>query len=717
MRHILSRALPTALACTLVAAPLFADEGMWMPQQLPQMAQALTAAGLASDPNGFANVTLPPLRAVVRAGGGTGAFVSGDGLLLTNHHVAYGIIQYNTRADANLIDNGFIAMQRADELPANPDFQVLVTIAFDDVTEEVLEKARGLTGRAYFDAVETAGKQIVAACEQDHEELRCSVAPFNYGREFYRITQLTLRDVRLVYAPPRSIGNYGDDIDNFMWPRHTGDFTLLRAYVSRTGRSVAYHRSNVPYKTPAHLQIAASGLKEGDFAMLAGYPGITYRHRSAAEFRHQVERVLPQRVALLDALINVIETSARRDGETYTRYAAQLQSLKNNRKRAAGELEGLRRSDAVRQRAQDETRMWAAWRTHPERTAADRSGFDAAITTSLANNERDQVLAQIVGRSQLLRAAVLLERLRIESAKPDAEREPGYQQRDHAQIEGFLLQVQRRYAPAVEKALLGVLIAQYQALPDALRAPEYDQVFGRSAQEAHAALERLYTETRLGEEPARLAALSAILDGTPPPADALLAAAAHLVQADLRMEDARKASAGELLRLRPRYMSALEHWRTQQGRALYPDANGTLRVSYGRVEGLTSHDAIRYAPVSTVAGIVEKHTGHAPFNAPSSLLNAIAHGHFGSTTDPVLGTQPVNFLTNLDTTGGNSGSPVLNAQGQLVGLNFDSNWESVSASWWFDPRYKRAIHVDMRYFRWLLGTVYPAPHLLREMGL
>jgi len=421
-------------------------------------------------------------------------------------------------------------------------------------------------------------------------------------------------------------------------------------------------------------------------------------------------------VALLDALINVIETSARRDGETYTRYAAQLQSLKNNRKRAAGELEGLRRSDAVRQRAQDETRMWAAWRAHPERTAADKTEFDAAITTSLANNERDQVLAQIVGRSQLLRAAVLLERLRIESAKPDAEREPGYQQRDHAQIEGFLLQVQRRYAPAVEKALLGVLIAQYQALPDALRAPEYDQVFGRTTQEAHAALERLYAETRLGEEPARLAALSAILDGTPP-ADALLAAAVHLVQADLRMEDARKASAGELLRLRPRYMSALEHWRTQQGRALYPDANGTLRVSYGRVEGLTSHDAIRYAPVSTVAGIVEKNTGHAPFNAPAPLLNAIARGHFGSTTDPVLGTQPVNFLTNLDTTGGNSGSPVLNAQGQLVGLNFDSNWESVSASWWFDPRYKRAIHVDMRYFRWLLDTVYPAPHLLREMGL
>jgi hypothetical protein len=164
-------------------------------------------------------------------------------------------------------------------------------------------------------------------------------------------------------------------------------------------------------------------------------------------------------------------------------------------------------------------------------------------------------------------------------------------------------------------------------------------------------------------------------------------------------------------------MRALIAWRQQQGRALYPDANGTLRVSYGRVEPLAPRDAVAYAPVTTVAGIVEKNTGTYPFDAPGPLLDAIAKGDFGSTADPVLKTQTVDFLTNLDTTGGNSGSPVLNARGELIGLNFDSNWEAVSASWWFDPRYKRAIHVDMRYLRWLLAKVYPAPALLREMGL
>jgi len=707
------------LACLVsVFSPLHADEGMWMPQQLPQIADALKQAGFQAEPAALADLTRPPLNAVVRAGGGTGAFVSDSGLLLTNHHVAYGVIQYNTGKDANLIDNGFIAANRADERPANPDFQVLVTTEFDEVTAQILHATENLSGRAYFDAVETASKRMVAECERG-SGMRCSVLPFNGGLQFYRMTQLPLRDVRLVYAPPRSIGNYGDEIDNFMWPRHSGDFTLLRAYVGRDGKPAPYSQDNVPYQPPAHLQIAIDGVREGDFAMLAGYPGVTYRHRSAAEFRHQVEQVLPRRIALLDAMIQVLDDAGRDDADLRTRYAAQMQTLKNNRKRAAGELEGLIRSDAARQRAEDERQMWDAWRkrygTMPAQAA--QVAFETAIARTLASSERGQLLAEISQRTQLLRAALLLARLQIEQVKPDAEREPGYQHRDQIQIEAFLHQIQRRYSANAEKALLGMLLARYQALPDELRLPEYDAVFGRTREELDAALNRLYAQTQLGNEQVRLAGMAAIVNGRTPADDPLLTAAAQLVLADLRMEDARKTSQGELLRLRPVYMQALAHWRQQQGRALSPDANGTLRVSYGRVEPLTLDDAVHHAPVTTVAGIVEKHTGRAPFDAPAPLLNAIARGQFGRTLDPMLGSQPVNFLTNLDTTGGNSGSPVLNARGQLVGLNFDSNWESVSASWWYDPQTKRAIHVDMRYMHWLLAKVYPAHGLLREMGL
>ena len=705
--------LLSALLLAGTGAAAHADEGMWMPSQLPQLAAQLRQAGYAGDPATLADLTAAPLNAVVRAGGGTGAFVSADGLVLTNHHVAYGVIQYNSSPQRNLIDNGYVAADRAGELPANPDFRVLVTVGFDDVSGQVLAGARGLKGRAYYEAVDAASKRIVADCERE-AGIRCSVANMYYGTAFYRIRQLELRDLRLVYAPPRAIGNYGDEIDNFMWPRHTGDFTLLRAYVGRDGRPAAYSPDNVPYQPPSHLQVSREGPQAGDFAMLAGYPGITYRHRTAAEFAEQVEWTLPTRVSVFDQLLEAIERGGAGDAEAATRYASQLQSLKNNRKRAAGELDGLRRSDAARLRAADEQAMLAAT------GGGDRRAIEAlagVLAQGSQVRERDFLLGLVASQTQLLRSALLLERLRIESAKPDAGRESGYQARDLALLEGTLKQVQRRYDPQVEKALLATLLGRYQALPPEQRVAEFDEAFGRTPQELEQALDALYGATTLGTEQARLSRLEAARQARPMEADPLLALAARLVPAQLRLEAERKTREGEQLRLRPAYMRALTAWRQRAGGAVYPDANGTLRVSYGRLEALAPRDAVAFAPVTTVAGIVEKNTGQVPFDAPRPLLDAIAAGDFGATVDPALGTQTVNFLTNLDTTGGNSGSPVLNARGELIGLNFDSNWESVSASWWFDPRYKRAVHVDMRYMRWLMDKVYPAPHLLREMGL
>ncbi|WP_379654094.1 S46 family peptidase [Pseudoxanthomonas sp. UC19_8] len=710
----MTRTLPLAASLALLlSSTARADEGMWLPTQLPSLAEPLREAGFRGDPAALADVTQAPLSAVVKVGGGTGSFVSGDGLLVTNHHVAYGVIQYNTKAGANLIDDGFVAQARGEELPANPDFRVLVTTAFDKVTDQVLADAKGKTGRAYFDAVDAASKRLVAACEAAGN-VRCSVATMDYGADFYRVTQLELRDIRLVYAPPRAIGNYGDEIDNFMWPRHAGDFTFLRAYVGKDGKPADYSADNVPYQPPAFLRMAVEGPKEGDFAMLAGYPGITYRNRTAAEFEAQVGHVLPARVAVFDALIAQIEQAGKTNAEARTRYASQLQSLKNNRKRAAGELEGLQRSDAARLRGADEAGMLGATR------GAQKQQIDQLqqlLAQGQAMGDRDLLLGLVAGQTQLLRSALTLERLRLESAKPDAQRETGYQQRDQALIEGQLKQVQRRYDASTEKALLTVLLGRYQQLPEAQRVPAFDAAFGRTPAELAKALDALYGATTLGTERERLSRLAAARQGQPLADDALIALAARLVPAQLELENARKTREGDLLRLRPAYMQALAAWRAKQGRASYPDANSTLRVSFGRVTPLAPRDAVAYAPLTTVTGIVEKNTGTVPFDAPKPLLEAIAKGDFGSTADPVLKTQTVDFLTNLDTTGGNSGSPVLNARGELMGLNFDSNWEAVSASWWYDPRYKRAIHVDARYIRWLLAKVYPAPALLREMGV
>ena len=713
MRH---RTLPVVVALVLAGGAAHADEGMWMPSQLPQLAKQLKAAGFKGNPADLADLTRHPMSAVVSIGGCTASFVSPQGLVVTNHHCALGAIQLNSTAERNLIEDGFIAATMADEPSAGPAARIWVTVGFDPITDRILADAKGKTGRAYYEAVETAQKAAVAACEQDAGH-RCSVASMYYGREYYLIKQLELKDVRLVYAPPRAIGNYGDEIDNFMWPRHTGDFTFYRAYVGKDGKPAAYNKDNVPYAPPAHLTVSTAPVKAGDFAMVAGYPGTTFRHRTASEFANQIDWLLPARVDIVGGMIKTIEAATAGDKAKEVLYASAVAGNKNTLKRAQGELDGLRRSDAVRVRREDETAMlaWLAKQPDAATLQADIRAMQAQLDAGQATRERDFLLPFL--RPGLLGSAITLRRLAMERGKPDAQRESGFQQRDEVLIEGGLKQLQRRYDPEVEKATLRYALKRYYALPASQRLNEFDAAFGANETIASAKLDSLYAQTKLGVEADRLALMKASPDVVLASTDPLMQLAAALQPALLRLEEEGKQRSGELMRLRPAYMQALIGYRESQGRAVYPDANSTLRVSYGKVSPLSPRDGLDYRPLTTVAGIVEKNTGVEPFDAPKPLLDAIAAGDFGSTIDPTLKTQTVDFMTNLDTTGGNSGSPVLDANGKLIGLNFDSNWEAVSASWMFDPRYKRAIHVDMRYLRWLLAKVYPAPHLLKEMNL
>jgi len=701
---------------SLAAGAAHADEGMWLPSQLPGLSSQLAAAGFRGDAAALADLGRAPLAAVVSLGGCTASFVSEQGLIVTNHHCAMGAIQYNSTPERNLIRDGFNAATLADEVSAGPAARVYVTVAFDKVTDRILEGARGKTGRAYFDAVEAAEKAAVAECERDAGH-RCSVASMYYGSDYYLIKQLELKDIRLVNAPPVAIGNYGDEVDNFVWPRHVGDYSFYRAYVGRDGKPAAFSKDNVPYRPPAWLTVSTDPVRAGDFAMLAGYPGTTFRHRTASEFESQIDWLLPNRISMYDGLIRVVERATAGDPGKEVLYASTVASYKNTLKRAQGELEGLRRSDAVRVRRGDETAMlaWLAKQPDPRARQAEIAAQQAQLDAGAATRERDFLLPFL--RPGLLGAAVRLQRRALEHAKPDAERESGYQQRDEAMIAAGLRQLQRRYDPEVEKATLRYALDRYFALPAAQRLPEFDAVFGHDVAEAGSRVDALYAGTRLGDEATRMAALQLDAAQLAASDDSLLRAAAALQPALLRLDEEAKQRAGELLRLRPAYMQTLIAYRQSQGRAVYPDANSTLRVSFGRVSTLNARDGVDYRALTTVAGIVEKNTGKVPFDAPRPLLEAIERGDFGTTADPELKTQTVDFLTNLDTTGGNSGSPVLDAQGRLIGLNFDSNWEAVSASWMYDPRYKRAIHVDMRYLRWLLAKVYPAPRLLRELQL
>jgi hypothetical protein len=701
-----------ALSATLARA----DEGMWMPTQLPELKDAFARLGSSKSIDALADLERGPLAAIVRAGGGTGSFVSSDGLILTNHHVAFGVIQFNSTPEKNLTETGYIAAARAEELRANPEFRVLVTTAFDDVSERVLKPARGKRDRAYFDAIDQAIKREVADCERA-PNTRCSVATMDYGARFFRITQLELRDVRLVYAPPRAIGNFGDEIDNFMWPRHTGDFAFLRAYVNRSGAPADYAPANVPFKPASYLKFSTAGVSDGDFAMVAGYPGVTHRHRLSREFAERVEWSAPLTAAVFNELIAIIEARGASDPQAKVRYAAQLAALKNNLKRADGERTGLIRSDAVAKRRAIEQAIKDEIKAPDQR--AQRAGIrelHQVLNAQTAVRERDILLGWVVGQSQLLRAALNLNRLALERQKPEHAREVLFQTRDEPILRAQLEQLDRRFDSQTEQALLTALLTRYQALPDGDRLAGFDAAFGRDAISLDRVLKAAFRDTELTDKAKRLALFAATPNAVMRSDDALLKLTQPLLEDLLTIENQRKARDGEQLRLRPQWIAALRAHYRATNQPFYPDANQTLRLSIGRLEALHPRDAVHYAPQTSVIGILEK-AGAKPFDAPAPLLGAIQAKNFGPTADATLGTQPVNFLTNLDTTGGNSGSPILDAQGRLSGINFDSNWESVSASWFFDPRYKRAIHVDVRYIEWLVTRVYPSPSLINELGL
>jgi hypothetical protein len=721
------RRFPTAfaLAAGLFAAPLAAAEGMWVPQQLPEIAGPLREAGLELPPEQLADLTGDPLGAVVALGGCTASFVSPEGLVATNHHCAYGAIQLNSTPERNLMALGFNAATQEQELSAGPNARVFVMDRITDVTAEVrraLAPARdGLARQAAFEAVQRA---LVADCERE-PGYRCTLSSFFGGQTFRLVRQLEIRDVRLVYAPPSSIGNFGGEIDNWMWPRHTGDFTFYRAYVGPDGRPAAYAPENVPFRPRHWLRLADAPLKAGDFVMVAGFPGRTQRYALYEEFRNAADWQFPVLGRHLRNTVALVERAGAADPEVAVRYATTVRGWQNAMKNWEGQLAGFARIDAAARKRAAEVAVldWL-------RAGAPGGGLDAAarrealaahqrlvahILAARAQRERNLVFTQI-GNTGLLAALRQAYRLSRESAKPDAERMPGFQQRDRAAIEGAQRQLERRYVRAMEVELLAYWLGEYARLPAAQRLPALDALLGDGSPAAiREALGALYARTTLEGTEARLALLSLPPAELEAHSDPLLRLVVALFPTWQAIEDAGRALAGEDLRDRPAFLAAVQAHRRAQGGAVYPDANLSLRLTFGQVRGYAPRDGVAYTPFTTLEGLAAKATGVAPFDAPQAQLEAIRERRHGRHADAALGTVPVNFLSDLDITGGNSGSPVLDARGRLVGLAFDGNWESVSSNWVFDPAMTRMIAVDSRYMLWVMEHAFPAPRVLAEL--
>jgi hypothetical protein len=712
----------TLIALALASAAAHADEGMWMPQQLPQIAKELKAAGLKLDPATLTKLAEFPMGAIVSLGGCSASFVSPQGLVATNHHCVYASVAHNSTPERDLLANGFLARTLAEELPAAPGSRVYVTKAVTNVSRQVITPAVAkMTGKQRSDAIEKNQKDLQAACEQDAGH-RCTVSSYYGGLEFYLIKQLEIRDVRLVHAPPAGVGKFGGDTDNWMWPRHTGDYGFYRAYVSKDGKAADYSKDNVPYVPQHFLKLAKEGVKEGDFIMALGYPGRTNRHRLPSEVAFTFDWNYPAYVRMSGENLAIIAAATKDNKDTALKYASQVAGINNYYKNRQGMLDSYAGSDLLARKSAEHAALKAWVNANPARKAeyaADIDQVEQLIAERDAGVKRDFFLNYV--QPKLLGTARTLYRLANENAKPNAERKAGYQERDLPRIKANVAALVRNYDEKVDKALVMHALSKYAAQPKAERRAEWDALFGIhdgvTTAELQAAVDALYAGSKLGDAAERSAWLERNPAAFQASNDSLIKAAVALYEPGLKEEAEEEDLGGRLQQAYASYMKAKIAYMQGKGQAVYPDANSTLRVTYGKIMGRDhGADGTAWTAFTTVNGVLAKATGEGEFNAPAAQLAAIKAKDFGKYADPKLKTVPVAYLATLDITGGNSGSAALNARGEWIGLAFDGTLDSIISDWDYSKANTRDIQVDLRYILWNMKHVDHADNLLKEMG-
>jgi hypothetical protein len=700
------------LAVVGVSGSARADEGMWLPAQAQDIATDLTRAGLKLDPAALADLQAAPLNAIVSLGGCSAAFVSPDGLVVTNHHCVYGSVQYNSKPGRDYITDGFLAPGLRDELPGEPRSRIYVIEALTDVTKAMTEGlAPGMPGAARYQRLDANRKALIAACEKQPNR-RCDVRGYFGGSTYLLQRQLEIRDVRLVYAPAIGIGNFGGETDNWMWPRHTGDFGFYRAYVAPDGASAPFSRDNVPYRPKAWLKIAKEGVSDGDFVMVAGFPGTTSRLATAAEAAYNYGTYAPFRQKLLADESDEILRAAAGDEAARIAYASILKSADNYKKKILGEIAGADAID-LNGRKKAEEAAYRAWIAADPARQTRLGAAAAALDAVIADNQAaaiDGLKLATINRATLLDAARDMYRWAKEREKPDAARESGYQDRDLAARRESLRGLNQRFVPNVDRALLEQALPIFRSVAASRRPAAFD------ARLNGIGIDRLYRDTRLADQATRLAWLDKPASAFEASGDSFIQLAVALYPWDIDRERQAHDRAGRDQAARAIYTGGMREWAKSRGKSLYPDANSSLRFTYGHVTGRTRDGQI-WTPFTTAEGLLAKQTGKGEFDAPDRLIAAIRAKDYGRYRSSKLATLPVDFMSTVDITNGNSGSSVLNAKGEFVGLAFDGTLDGVIADWSYDAGINRTIQVDSRFMLWTMDRVDGAARLLTEMGV
>ncbi len=702
------------LILSLFTVFTFAHEGMWIPSLIKMYYPQMKADGLKLTADQIYNINSSSLKdAVIHFNGGcTSEIVSEKGLLLTNHHCGFGAIQSHSTVEKDYLKNGFWAKSLDEEL-MNQGMTATRIVRIDDVTSEVMEGlTEGMESAQYQMKIrENYGKIIKAATEDTHYE--AEIESYDYGNSYFIIVKEVFKDIRLVGTPPNEIGKFGGDTDNWVWPRHTGDFSVFRIYVGKDNKPAEASKDNVPYKPLHYFPISLLPKQEGDFTMVYGFPGRTEEYISAARLQYIMKTERPMRIAMRDKTMSVIKAAMRSNNELNLKYAAKQARIANAWKKWKGQLIGLTNIDAIsiKEAYEDEYMKKANSKSEWKKYANALTLFSDLQRMYQTYDEAYILLNEYCYYGygpEFLKNASYMKNLRVALESEDEEKIKKAKERAIGKVKGLF----KNYDLETDRKIFNVLTPEFinlipkEYLPYALQKEEVAKVS-----------DKIYSSSILVDQ-------EKLID--------------FIEKANSKSFKKIEKDPGFLLYqdiedvFQTRLLTNLRHYYTGMNEQMkiylagklemfpdknhWPDANGTMRITWGKLEGSAPRDGMEYKPHTTLDGIYQKYmTGNPDFELSDKMIQAIKKKDYGNyAQDGELWTC---FTGSNHTTGGNSGSPVIDENGNLIGINFDRSWESTMSDFMFDPNVCRNITVDIRYVLWVIDKFSGAEHLIKEMKL
>jgi hypothetical protein len=700
--------------------PAFAKEGMWIPTLLGAIEDDMQAFGLQLTAEDIYSVNKSSLKdAILQFGGGcTAEVISSEGLILTNHHCGYRQIQSHSSVANNYLKDGFWAMSREQEL-ANPGLTAMFIVSMTDVTAEIL---LGVTDEMPLEErrriISQNERNLVATTLDNSPGLDAFVRPFNYGNSYFLMLTRTFKDVRLVGAPPSAVGKFGGDTDNWVWPRHTGDFSMFRIYADQSNNPAEFSTSNQPYKAPRHLPVSLDGVEEGDFTMVFGFPGRTDQYLTKAAVEYVVNEANPMRIHFRETSLGIIDAAMRSDEAIHIQYAAKQSSISNAYKKWIGQNAGLKELNALGKKNEIEGAYLTLARIRKKLNYAD----NILALEGLNNEIHDYALARDVFIEYYFYGPELYKFANSFSEvvlRYDELSASGELTKKLEALKSGVAAFFKDYHQPTDELLYEKMTALYFHYMPTQLVPKTISDFAKQGKVAPATLRAsVYGKSIFTQKDALMKLLNA------PSAKAFAK-----LKKDIAFSHAQAHMDGYNAMIRPAYSALQEKIDVAMATyvkglmELFPDndywfdANSTLRLTYGKVEGSEPYDGEAYKYYTTTRGLLQKNaTNHPDFELPEDLKSMFESGFFGPYAHED-GELRVCFTGSNHTTGGNSGSPAINGRGELVGLNFDRSWESTMSDIYYDADRCRNIMVDVRYILFIVDAYAGAGHLIEEMTI